>query len=194
MRVLPVGQRLGAVLEILRTDPVGEPLGPDAFVFGEEMGGRIVSVKTAWRTACAKAGVADLHFHDLRREFACRLLESRAELHKVRDFLGHANITTTSRYLRSTTLRLERALSLLELKQDVREARKENRKGNHGTSATPVPHGVSSERSGEDQSDPETLDLIEDVLVNPLGVEPRTNRLRVTLLVSTGVHGASLLR
>jgi hypothetical protein len=30
------------------------------------------------------------------------------------DFLGHANITTTSRYLRSTTLRLERALGLLE--------------------------------------------------------------------------------
>ena len=55
-----------------------------------------------------------LHFHDLRREFACRLLESRAELHDVRDFLGHANITTTSRYLRSTTLRLERALTLLE--------------------------------------------------------------------------------
>jgi hypothetical protein len=41
-------------------------------------------------------------------------LESRAELHDVRDFLGHANITTTSRYLRSTTLRLERALALLE--------------------------------------------------------------------------------
>ena len=37
-----------------------------------------------------------------------------AELHDVRDFLGHANITTTSRYLRSTPLRLARALSLLE--------------------------------------------------------------------------------
>jgi hypothetical protein len=57
----------------------------------------------------------DVHFHDLRREFACRLLESRAELHDVRDFLGHANITTTSRYLRSTPLRLARALSLLEV-------------------------------------------------------------------------------
>ena len=59
---------------------------------------------------CEQAGIVDLHFHDLRREFACRLLESRAELHDVRDFLGHTNITTTSRYLRSTTLRLERAL------------------------------------------------------------------------------------
>jgi integrase len=80
-------------------------------VFGDEIGQSISSVKTAWRTACAHAGIEDLHFHDLRREFACRLLESRVELHDVRDFLGHANIATTSRYLRSRTLRLERALA-----------------------------------------------------------------------------------
>ena len=99
---------------MLRTDPEGNDLPGQAFVFGDEIGGQITSVKTAWRSACAAAAIEDLRFHDLRREFACRLLESRAELHDVRDFLGHANITTTSRYLRSTTLRLERALSLLE--------------------------------------------------------------------------------
>jgi integrase len=83
-------------------------------VFGNDVGERITWISWEWRRACAKAGLVDLHFHDLRREFACRLLESRAELHDVRDFLGHANITTTSRYLRSTPLRLERALSPLE--------------------------------------------------------------------------------
>ena len=67
-------------------------------MFGDEIGQSISSVKTAWRATCDQAGVVDLHFHDLRREFACRLLESRAELHDVRDFLGHTNITTTSRY------------------------------------------------------------------------------------------------
>jgi hypothetical protein len=36
---------------------------------------------------------------------ACRLLESSADLHDVRDVLGHANITTTSRYVRSTPVR-----------------------------------------------------------------------------------------
>ena len=112
-RIIPVGQRLRAVLEMLRTDPEGHQLPPETFVFGDEIGGRICSVKTAWSTACREAGVG-LRFHDLRREFACRLLESSAEIHDVRDFLGHSNITTTSRYLRSTTLRLERALSLLE--------------------------------------------------------------------------------
>ncbi len=117
LRVIPVGQRLAAVLEMLVTDPEGEVLPPDAYVFGDEVGGPIASIKTTWRTACEKAGVVDLHFHDLRREFACRLLESRAELHDVRDFLGHTNLTTTSRYLRSTAMRLERALRLLEESQ-----------------------------------------------------------------------------
>ena len=36
------------------------------------------------------------------------------ECDDVRDFLGHANITTTSRYLRSTPLRLERALAAMD--------------------------------------------------------------------------------
>ena len=36
---------------------------------------------------------------------ACRLLESSADLHDVRDCLGHANMTTTSRYVRSTPVR-----------------------------------------------------------------------------------------
>jgi integrase len=91
-------QRLAAVLEMLRTDPEGEDLPAHAFVFGDEIGQSISSVKTAWRTACEQAGIVDLHFHDLRREFACRLLESRAELHDVRDFLG----TPTSRRRRAT--------------------------------------------------------------------------------------------
>ena len=45
---------------------------------------------------------------------ACRLLESSADLHDVRDCLGHANITTTSRYVRSTPVRLAQALERME--------------------------------------------------------------------------------
>jgi integrase len=45
---------------------------------------------------------------------ACRLLDSSADLHDVRDFLGHANITTTSRYVRSTPVRLAQALERME--------------------------------------------------------------------------------
>ena len=45
---------------------------------------------------------------------ASRLMESSADLHDVRDFLGHANITTTSRYVRSTPVRLAKALERME--------------------------------------------------------------------------------
>ena len=66
-------------------------------MFGNAVGEPLTTIKTAWRNSCRRAGIHDLHFHDLGREFACRLLESSADLHDERDFLGHANITTTLR-------------------------------------------------------------------------------------------------
>ena len=45
---------------------------------------------------------------------ACRLLDSSADLHDLRDCLGHAPITTTSRYVRSTPVRLAQALERME--------------------------------------------------------------------------------
>jgi integrase len=113
-RPIPVAPRLRAVLAMRRLDPAGAPLPATAYVFGNEVGGRVRNIRNAWVRTCAAAGITDLHVHDLRREFACRLLESRAELHDVRAFLGHGNITTTSRYLRSTPVRLEKALGLLD--------------------------------------------------------------------------------
>ena len=40
--------------------------------------------------------------------------KSKADLHDVRLFLGHANVTTTSRYVRSTPVRLAEALERME--------------------------------------------------------------------------------
>ena len=81
---------------------------------GNAVGDPLTNIKTAWRNTCRRAGITDLHFHDLRREFASRLADSGAGLHDVQEFLGHANITTTSRYLRSTPVRLAKALERME--------------------------------------------------------------------------------
>lgn len=113
-RVIPIGSTLRAELEMRRLDPAGKEHKPEKYVFGNVVGERVASIKTAWRTLCRKAETEDLHFHDLRREFACRLLEAGAALHDTREFLGHADISTTSRYLRSAPVRLEKAIARME--------------------------------------------------------------------------------
>jgi integrase len=101
-RVVPISGRLKVVLEMRRYDPAGEPHGAQAYVFGNEIGQRTRSVTTAWRGACRRANIVDLHFHDLRREAGSRWLEGGVPLQVVRDWLGHTNISQTSTYLEST--------------------------------------------------------------------------------------------
>lgn len=111
MRAVPISQRLRAILEMRRYGPDGKELGPDAFVFGTEVGERRRDTRNAWLTACEKAGITDLHMHDLRRECGSRLLESGAGLHEVREWLGHTDIGTTGRYLAVTAESLKRTLN-----------------------------------------------------------------------------------
>ena len=113
-RVIPIGPRLRAELAMRVHGPDGKEHRADAYVFGNECGEQVTSIRTAWTLTCQRAGIRGLHFHDLRREFASRLLESSANLHDVQLFLGHANITQTSTYLSSTPVRLERALARME--------------------------------------------------------------------------------
>jgi integrase len=113
-RAVPIGATLRAELAMRTTGPDGQVHPSTAFVFGNDCGERVVSIRTAWTLACRRAGIRDLHFHDLRREFASRLLESSAGLHDVQLFLGHANVTQTSTYLSSTPVRLEKALARME--------------------------------------------------------------------------------
>jgi integrase len=117
-RAIPVTARLRAVLTMLQTDSDGHARTPAAYVFGDEIGQKVASVKTAWQTACRKAGIEGLHLHDLRREFASRLLESSVELHVTRTWLGHASIATTSRYLAVTITGLQAAAKRFEAARD----------------------------------------------------------------------------
>jgi len=65
-------------------------------VFGDEVGQRVKSVKTSWENTRRRANVQGLHFHDLRREFASRLLESPGvALRDVASWVGHRAVTST---------------------------------------------------------------------------------------------------
>jgi integrase len=133
-RTIPIGPRLRAELAMRRHAPDGKEHPPSAYVFGNAVGEHVASVRQQWEDAVLRAHghapvrkrgklltesrvalrAINLHIHDLRREFACSLLESGAALHDVQAFLGHGNITTTSRYLQSAPLRLEQALARME--------------------------------------------------------------------------------
>jgi hypothetical protein len=94
---------------------------PDAYVFGDEAGAFAPFPKKAWETTVLRAHgqepewepgkgkltassraqlvAIDLDSHDLRNEAGSQLLEAGWPLHHVRDILGRADISTTSRYL-----------------------------------------------------------------------------------------------
>jgi integrase len=101
-RCVAISMRLKVILDMRRNDASGQPMPPTAYVFGNEIGQRITSIKTAWGAARRRAALTDLHFHDLRREAGSRWLEGGVPLQMIRDWLGHSNIAQTSTYLGST--------------------------------------------------------------------------------------------
>jgi site-specific recombinase XerD len=51
-----------------------------------------------WKPALKKAGIEDLHWHDLRHTFASRLIMAGVDLRTVQELMGHKTITMTLRY------------------------------------------------------------------------------------------------
>ena len=138
-RVVPIGtERLLAVLEWLRLDVEGRHKPDDAPVFSNEVGEPVRSFRSAWLTTVLKAhGIQprwrkkasykqltedcveayqaiNLHWHDLRHEYASRLVERGVPLSQVRDLLGHASIATTERYDNQRLEALQAAAGTLE--------------------------------------------------------------------------------
>jgi integrase len=114
-RTIPITARLRAVMEMRRTAPDGSEHGPDAYVFGNEVGEPIKSIKKEWKAVRQAAGVVNLKFHDLRREFGSRLLEAiGGNAVIVKDWIGHADLKTTQTYLRTTAVALRGAAKQCE--------------------------------------------------------------------------------
>ena len=76
-----------------------EGRGRSEFVFGNPATGRpFVDAGSAYGTACRKAGITNLRFHDLRHTFATRLIEHGTDLITVKELLGHSSVEITQRY------------------------------------------------------------------------------------------------
>lgn len=68
------------------------------YVFPGQDGERMTDVKTAWLELLKNAGVEDFRWHDMRHDFASRLVMAGVPLNTVRDLLGHSDIKMTLRY------------------------------------------------------------------------------------------------
>ena len=78
-------------------------------------------LKSGFSRARVKAGMPDLHFHDLRHSCASILLASGADLYTISRILGHSSTKMTERYAHLQTdaqsVALERAFSETALKK-----------------------------------------------------------------------------
>lgn len=122
-RDLPIlSERLRTALTWLRTNAKGDPRPMLAALVLDASGAPLLDFRYHWNRARLLAygftphygsdskGLTpacrqqireiDLHWHDLRHEFACRLDDRGVALGKIQRLLGHASIATTERYLR----------------------------------------------------------------------------------------------
>ncbi len=83
----------------------------------------IKEVKVAFANACRKAGIEDLHFHDLRHTAGTRLINKGADLVSVSKILGHASLKTTQRYLHTDINQIADALNKLDQPEIARNIR-----------------------------------------------------------------------
>src|SRR5262249_13390281 len=73
--------------------------GAHIWVFPRADGHKPVLIDYAWRRACARAGLVDFHFHDLRHTSASYLAMSGASIRDIAEILGHTRLKQTMKYI-----------------------------------------------------------------------------------------------
>ncbi|NMZ27584.1 site-specific integrase [Pseudomonas protegens] len=92
-RHIPMNKETVAVLEGWK-----KQAGKSRYVFPNQEGGRLEDVKSAWLKLLERAQIDGFRWHDMRHDFASRLVMAGVPLNTVRDLLGHADIKMTLRY------------------------------------------------------------------------------------------------
>lgn len=97
-RMVPLPQRAADELARLSAQ---RRMGPvtSTFVFRHDTGERFLSLKGGFKGAAARAKLADLTWHDLRRTAGCRWLQRDGRrLEEVSILLGHSSVKVTERH------------------------------------------------------------------------------------------------
>jgi len=98
VRAVPMAPDVASALAQLgqREDWVGD----DDLVFAGELGRYLdgSALRRRYKEALGRAGLRPLRFHDLRHTFGSRMI-AKADIRRVQEWMGHADIQTTMRYL-----------------------------------------------------------------------------------------------
>jgi len=98
VRAVPMASDVASAIAALGRRPFWT--GDDDLVFTGEAGGYLdgSALRRRYKTALAAAGLRPLRFHDLRHTFGTRMI-GKADIRRVQEWMGHADIQTTMKYL-----------------------------------------------------------------------------------------------
>jgi integrase len=101
VRAVPLAPDVATTLDKLRAR--GHVTGDDDLVFIGDTGSYLDSsaLRRRYKAALKRAGLRPLRFHDLRHTFGTRVI-AHADIRRVQEWMGHADIQTTMRYLHYT--------------------------------------------------------------------------------------------
>jgi integrase len=99
VRIVPLSDQAAAALE--RVSRREDFTSAKDLVFCNALGRRLddSAVRRRYKRARAAAGVEPLRFHDLRHTFGSHLAARGVDLVTIKEAMGHAALSTTSRYL-----------------------------------------------------------------------------------------------
>jgi integrase len=97
-RHVPMNQEALGVLRLWQEQGEESQQGNDDLVFPGKEGAPLDNVKKAWTGLLKRAEITGFRWHDLRHDFASKLVMADVALNTVRELLGHADLKTTLRY------------------------------------------------------------------------------------------------
>jgi site-specific recombinase XerD len=83
-------------------------------VFRNGNGGHIGDVKHGFTSACRKAGITDVRFHDLRHTYASHLAMRGVHIRTLQELLVHKTLIMTQRYSHLAPEQWQNAVKLLD--------------------------------------------------------------------------------
>lgn len=82
-------------------------------VFPADDGRKLDNVKKSWASILKHANIAQFRWHDMRHDFASKLVMSGVPLNTVRELCGHSDLNTTLRYAHLAPDHKSEAIALL---------------------------------------------------------------------------------